>query len=451
MKKGLTSRHIQFIAIGGAIGSGLFLGSGTGIVGGGPSLLVAYGAAGLMMFFLARALGELTLNDLREGSFTRYAEEYVGPLAGFVTGWGYWMSWVMACTVDLTAIATFLQFWWPGLPLWESMLVALAAIYGINCFAVRAFGEMEFALALIKVVTIVAMIATGIAMLAFGLNFGGETPHLSTLWTHGGLFPKGLTGFLSILPIAFFSFGGTELVGVTARDAEDPAHAIPRAINGVIARVVIFYLGALGVIMVLIPWDQIGAQQSPFVLVFDKIGLPAAASVINFVVLTAVLSSSNSGLYAAGRTLAALALKGHAPAWLHGRNERGLPVRAISVSAGLMLFGVLVNYFNPSRAFGQFAIGSVILLMWSWASIAISHWCFRRKFPDLAKAEFRMPLYPYSNMAILASLLAVVAVMAFALDMVVPVVIGLVWLGGLAAFFLVFRRKTAAVAEVTPD
>ena len=449
-RAGLTSRHIQFIAIGGAIGSGLFLGSGQGIVGGGPSLLVAYAGAGVMMYFLARALGELTLNDLREGSFTRYAEEYVGPLAGFVTGWGYWMSWVMACTVDLTAIATFLQFWWPGLPLWESMLAALALIYGINCFAVRLFGEMEFCLALIKVVTIVAMIATGIAMLAFGINFGGETPHLATLWEHDGLFPKGLAGCLSILPIAFFSFGGTELVGVTARDAEDPAHAIPRAINGVIARVVIFYLGALGVIMALIPWDQIGAQQSPFVLVFDKIGLPAAASVINFVVLTAVLSSSNSGLYAAGRTLAALALKGHAPAWLHKRNDRGLPVRAIGVSAALMLVGVIVNYLNPSHAFGLLATASVLLLMWSWASIAISHWCFRRNFPERAKADFRMPLYPYSNLAILASLLAVVAVMAFALDMAVPVLIGVGWLAGLVAVYFLVRSRTAAPA-VMPD
>jgi L-asparagine transporter-like permease len=446
MSKGLTSRHIQFIAIGGAIGSGLFLGSGQGIVGGGPSLLVAYAAAGLMMYFLARALGELTMNDLREGSFTRYAEEYVGPLAGFVTGWGYWMSWVMACTVDLTAIATFLQFWWPALPLWESMLAALAFIYGINCLAVRVFGEMEFSLALIKVVTILAMIATGLAMLAFGLNFGGDTPHLATLWEHGGIFPKGLTGFLSILPIAFFSFGGTELVGITAREAEDPAHAIPKAINGVIARVVIFYLGALSVIMILIPWDQIGAQQSPFVLVFDKIGLPAAAGVINFVVLTAVLSSSNSGLFAAGRTLAALALKGHAPAWLHKRNERDLPVRAISVSAALMLVGVVVNYLNPSHAFGLLATASVILLMWSWASIAISHWCFRRNFPELAKADFRMPLYPYSNMAILAALLAVVGVMAFALDMATPVLVGLGWLGGLVVAYFLFRKKAA----VTP-
>jgi L-asparagine transporter-like permease len=360
------------------------------------------------------------------------------------------MSWVMACTVDLTAIATFLHFWWPDLPQWESMLAALALIYGINCFAVRAFGETEFWLALIKVATIVAMIGTGVAMLAFGINFGGETPHLSTLWEHDGLFPKGLTGFLSILPIAFFSFGGTELVGVTAREAEDPAHAIPKAINGVIARVIIFYLGALGVIMALIPWDQIGANQSPFVLVFDKIGLPAAAGVINFVVLTAVLSSSNSGIYAASRTLAALALKGHAPAWLHKRNERGLPARALTVSAALMLIGVLVNYLNPTKAFGQFATASVMLLMWSWASIALSHWCFRRKFPD-RKADFRMPLYPWSNLAILVSLAAVAAVMALALDMALPVLIGVGWLGGLAVLYAVFRRKAAAEDPVTPD
>jgi len=439
-RAGLTSRHVQFIAIGGAIGSGLFLGSGQGIAGAGPSLLLVYAVSGVMMYFLARALGELTLNDLREGSFTRYAEEYVGPLAGFVTGWSYWMAWSMACMVDLTAIATFLQFWWPALPLWQSMLAALALIYAINCFAVRVYGEMEFWLALVKVLTILAMIGTGIAILGFGLNFGGESSHLSTLWEHGGLFPKGFTGFLAMMPIAFFSFGGTELVGVTAREAEDPARAIPKAVNGVIGRVLIFYLGSLGIIMTLIPWDEIGVQQSPFVLVFDKIGLPAAAGLINFVVLTAVLSSSNSGLFAAGRTLAALALKGHAPAWLHKHDSRGLPVRALSVSAALMLCGVIVNYLNPSHAFGLLATASVLLLMWSWASIAISHWCFRRNFPERAKATFRMPFYPWSNLAILASLVTVVALMAFALDMALPVLIGVGWLAGLVALYAVFRR-----------
>ncbi len=445
-RAGLTSRHVQFIAIGGAIGSGLFLGSGQGIAGAGPSLLLVYAVSGLMMYFLARALGELTLNDLREGSFTRYAEEYVGPLAGFVTGWSYWMAWSMACMVDLTAIATFLQFWWPDLPLWQSSLAALALIYAINCFAVRVYGEMEFWLALVKVVTILAMIGTGIAILAFGLNFGGDAPHLSTLWEHGGLFPKGVTGFLAMIPIAFFSFGGTELVGVTAREAEDPAHAIPKAVNGVIGRVLIFYLGSLGVIMALIPWDQIGARQSPFVLVFDRIGLPAAASLINFVVLTAVLSSSNSGLFAAGRTLAALALKGHAPAWLHKHDGRGLPVRAISASAAVMLAGVVLNYLNPSKAFGLLAIASVLLLMWSWASIAISHWCFRRNFPERAKADFRMPFYPYSNLAILVSLVMVAGLMAFALDMAAPVLIGVGWLAGLVAAYFLFRRKAAPAA-----
>ncbi len=440
-KAGLTSRHVQFIAIGGAIGSGLFLGSGQGIAGAGPALLLAFAVCGVMMYFLARALGELTLNDLREGSFTRYAEEYVGPLAGFVTGWSYWMSWLMACMVDLTSIATFLQFWWPALPQWESMLAMLALIYVINRFAVRVYGETEFWLALVKVVAIVAMIATGLVILALGLNFGGETPHLSTLWEHGGLFPKGAMGFLAIIPIAFFSFGGIELVGITAREAEDPAKVIPKAVNGTIGRVVIFYLGALGIIMTLIPWDQIDPHQSPFVAVFDKIGLPAAAGLINFVVLTAVLSSSNSGLFAAGRTLAALGLKGHAPFWLHHRDARDVPIRALSLSALLMLGGVIVNYLAPSKAFGLLAIASVILLMWTWASIAISHWCFRRKFPERAVADFRMPLYPYSNLAILVSLVVTIGLMAFALDMALPVLIGLGWLSSLVVFYFIFRVR----------
>jgi L-asparagine transporter-like permease len=315
-------------------------------------------------------------------------------------------------------------------------------IYAINCFAVRLFGEMEFWLALVKVVTILAMIATGIAILAFGLNFGGETTHqLSTLWEHGGLFPKGLTGFLMILPIAFFSFGGTELVGVTAREADDPAHAIPKAVNGVIFRVGLFYLGSLGVIMMLIPWDEIGVQQSPFVLVFDRVGLPAAASLINFVVLTAVLSSSNSGLFATGRTLAALALKGHAPAWLHKHNKNGLPVRALSVTALLILFGVVVNYLNPSRAFGLLATASIMPLMWCWISIAASHWCFRHKFPERATADFRMPFYPYSNMAIIFSILAVAVLMALYLGMTVPVLIGVGWLVALVAIYLLLRVR----------
>lgn len=438
---GLTSRHVQFIAIGGAIGSGLFLGSGQGIAGAGPAMLLAYAISGLMMYFLARALGELTINDLREGSFTRYAEEYVGPLAGFVTGWSYWMSWLMACMVDLTSIATFLQFWWPSLPQWESMLAMLALIYGINCFAVRVYGETEFWLALVKVLAIVAMIGTGLAVLILGLDFGGETPHLATLWDHGGFFPKGGMGFFAIIPIAFFSFGGIELVGITAREAEDPVRVIPKAVNGVILRVVIFYLGALAIIMTLIPWDQIDAHRSPFVAVFDKIGLPAAAGLINFVVLTAVLSSSNSGLFAAGRTLAALGLKGHAPTWLHHRNERDVPIRALSLSAVLMLGGVIVNYLVPSQAFGLLAIASVILLMWTWASIAISHWCFRRKFPEKALSDFRMPLYPYSNAAILASLVATIGLMAFALDMAVPVLVGLGWLSGVALLYFVFRVR----------
>ena len=220
--RGLTSRHIQFIALGGAIGSGLFLGSGQGIALAGPSVLIAYAASGIMMYFIARALGELTLNDRRDGSFTRYAEEYVGPWCGFVTGWSYWLSWVLVGMADLTAVSSFLHFWWPDLAQWQSVLGALCGLYAINRLGVRVFGELEFWLALVKVLAILALIVTGVVIIGFGLTVGGSSPHLANLWEHGGWFPAGSIGFLSVLPITFFAFGGTELIGLTAREAEDP-------------------------------------------------------------------------------------------------------------------------------------------------------------------------------------------------------------------------------------
>lgn len=438
----LTSRHMQFIAIGAAIGSGLFLGSGAGIAQAGPSMLIAYALCGGAMYFIGRALGELTLADKREGSFIRYAEEYIGAWCGFVIGWGTWIGWGLVSMVDLAAAAAFLQFWWPGLPQWESMLVALGLIYAINRLGVRLFGEMEFWLALSKVLAILAVIAIGAAILAFGLNFGGEPSRLSTLWAHGGLFPGGLRGFAGILPLAFFAYGGVEVVGITAREADNPDHAVPKAINGVILRVTLFYVGSLGMVMTLIPWDRIDAHQSPFVLVFGKIGLPAAG-VINFVVLTAVLSSCNSGIFVMGRTLSALALKGHAPRWLHRHDKRGIPARALSASAAAALIGVVVNYLRPSEAFGLLVFSAVVPLMWCWAGIAISHWRFCRRFPERRSATFGMPFFPYANMAVLVFIGGIVLLMATVSDMALPLGLGLGLLFGLIAIHRLIRGRVA--------
>ena len=424
--RGLTGRHIQFIALGGAIGSGLFMGAGRGIAVAGPAVLAAYVASGIVMYLIARALGELTVNDPRDGSFTGYANDYIGPWCGFVTGWSYWLSWILVGMADLTAVGAFLHFWWPELPQWQSVLAGLGALYAINRMGVRLFGELEFWLAIIKVLAVSGLILAGIVILGLGLTVGDTTPHLSNLWEHGGWFPTGVKGFLSVLPITFFAFGGTELIGLTAREAEDPDRAVPRAINSVIARIFLFYVGSITVIMALFPWDGLDARQSPFVLVFDKIGLPAAAGLINFVVLTAVLSSCNSGLFATARVLAALAGQGQAPKAWGEHDKRGIPARGLTVSTAAMLGGVALNYFAPDEAFGYLLEAAILLLMWAWMVSVACHWRFRRRKGG-TPTKFRLPLFPLVNILIVAFILIIIGLMLTVLGMEVPVLLAAVW------------------------
>ena len=306
LRRGLTARHLQFIAIGGAIGSGLFLGSAAGIRNAGPALLVAYAVGGLMIFFIARALGEMALAHTQATTLDALAEDYIHPAFGFLVGWNYWMSWILVGMVDITAMAIFFKFWFPEVPQWIPALVSLMTLYGINLCGVRLFGELEFWLTLGKVITIVGMMLAGIFLLVKGIGLTGAHASLANIWNDGGMFPTGLGGFLAALPVAFFAFGGSELVGLAAGEAENPERSLPRAINGVVARILIFYIGSLAIIMALVPWRQITLTESPFVLVFTRIGLPATASLINLVLITAVLSSCNSGLFAGARTLQSL-------------------------------------------------------------------------------------------------------------------------------------------------
>jgi AAT family amino acid transporter/D-serine/D-alanine/glycine transporter len=438
--RGLTSRHIQFIALGGAIGSGLFLGSGRGIAVAGPAVLAAYVVSGVIMYFIARALGELTVNDPRDGSFTGYANDYIGPWCGFVTGWSYWLSWILVGMADLTAVSAFLHFWWPDLPQWLSVLVGLSGLYAINRLGVRLFGELEFWLAIVKVLAVSGLIVAGIVIIGFHLTVGGTTPHLANLWEHGGWFPTGIKGFLAVLPITFFAFGGTELIGLTAREAEDPDRAVPRAINSVIARIFIFYVGSITVIMALFPWDGLDARQSPFVLVFDKIGLPAAAGLINFVVLTAVLSSCNSGLFATARVLTALSGQGQAPKSWAEHDKRGIPAKGLSVSAGAMLGGVGLNYFAPDDAFGYLLEAAILLLMWAWMVSVVCHWRFRRLKGD-APTKFRLPMFPLVNILIIAFILIIIGLMLTVLGMQVPVLLAVAWFGLLLAAYRLIKPQ----------
>ncbi len=436
LSRNLKNRHIQLIAIGGTIGVGLFLGSAKAIHNAGPGLLLAYAAGGLAIFFIMRALGELLTYRPVAGSFATYADEFCGPFAGFVTGWSYWFMWILTAMAELTAIGIYVRYWLPEVPQWLPALIALVVLYGTNLLAVRVFGELEFWFALIKVVTIVALIAVGLFVIVFHTGELGATASFSNLWSHGGFLPFGIVGVLLTLQIVMFAYSGVELIGVTAGEAENPAVVLPRATNGITARILIFYLGALIVIMALVPWPQLSPTVSPFVFVFGKLGVPGAAAIINLVVITAATSSCNSGLFSTGRMLWSLAQRGQAPRAFARLNRRQVPAAGIHLSAAALLLVVLLNYLVPEKAFIWVTSIALIGTLWTWGIIMVAHARYRSAVAAgrAAPAPFRMPGAPYANWVVVAFLLGVSAMLWLDRDnrvalYVAPFWFGLLWIG----------------------
>ena len=413
LSRNLRSRHIQLIAIGGTIGVGLFLGSAKAIHNAGPGLLLAYALGGTAIFFIMRALGELMTYRPVAGSFATYADEFCGPFAGFVTGWSYWFAWVVTAMAELTAIGIYVRYWFPDVPQWLPALIALLALYGSNLLAVRVFGELEFWFALIKVVTIVALIVAGLAVIVFHVGDLGASAGFSNLWSHGGFLPFGIAGVLLTMQIVMFAYEGVELIGVTAGEAQNPAVVLPRATNGIILRILIFYIGALAVIMALVPWSELSPSVSPFVFVFEKLGVPGAAGVITVVVITAASSSCNSGLFSTGRMLWSLAQRGQGPRAFARLSPQQVPAAGIHASAALMLLGVVLNYFVPERVFTWVTSVALVGTFWTWGIIMLSHRNYRRavRAGKAAPAPFRMPGAPFANWAVLGFLLAVSALL----------------------------------------
>ena len=442
LARNLRNRHIQLIAIGGTIGVGLFLGSGKAIHTAGPGLLLAYAVGGVAIFFIMRALGELLTYRPVAGSFATYAEEFCGPLPGFITGWSYWFAWVVTVMAEITAIGVYAALWWPTVPQWLPALIALVVLYGANLLAVRVFGELEFWFALIKVVTIVALMVAGLAVLVFHAGALGRTASFSNLWTQGGFMPRGILPVLLALQIVMFAYEGVELIGVTAGEAENPAVVLPRATNGIIARILIFYIGALLVIMSLVPWSELDPKASPFVFVFGKLGLPGAASIINLVVITAAASSCNSGLFSTGRMLWTLGQRGQAPRAFGALNQRRVPAAGIHASFAVMLVGVALNYLVPERVFTIVTSVALVGTFWTWAIILISHANYRRMVAEgrAAPAPFRMPGAPLANWLVLAFLLLVTIMMARDPDTRVALYVAPVWFGLLIAGYFALRR-----------
>lgn len=442
LSRGLKNRHVQLLAIGGAIGTGLFLGSGRSIHLAGPSILFAYTITGIICFFIMRALGELLLSNLNHHSFVDFVYDYLGERAAFITGWTYWFCWISLAMADVTAAGMYIQYWFPNVAQWVPSLIILIILVIMNLTAVKLFGEMEFWFALIKVIAILALIIIGIFMIIKGFSTDAGVSSFKNLWSHGGWLPNGVSGFILSFQMVVFAFTGIELVGLTAGETENPEVVIPKAINNIPLRIIIFYVGALLVIMSIYPWDSINPDASPFVQVFAAIGISAAASIVNFVVLTSAASACNSGVFSTSRMIYSLAKENNAPESMKKLTSTQVPSNATIFSAAVILISVILNYIIPEGVFVLITSISTFCFIFIWVIIVICHLKYRKTNPKIAsKNKFKMPLYPIMNYIILAFLAFVIVTLALNSETRVALFVTPVWFIMLAVIYKILKEK----------
>lgn len=448
LKRGLKNRHIQMIALGGAIGTGLFYGSAATIGLVGPGVMLSYAIGGFFIFLVMRCMGEMTVHTPVSGAFSTFAYKYWGEMAGFISGWNYWFCYIAVSMAEITAVGIYVNYWFPDIPQWVSGFVMFLIITGINLIGVKAFGEIEFWGAIIKVLAVIVMILFGLAIIFFGFGNGGEAIGFENLYKHGGFLPKGFTGLILSLVVVTFAFGGVELIGITAGEAENPDKTIPKAINQVLYRILIFYVGSMLVLVTLFPWDKVGLTGSPFVLIFDQLGIPAAASILNIIVLTATFSAYNSCLYSNARMLFGLAEQGNAPKVLKKIGKTGVPTYCVLLSSGVVGISVILNAFLPGQVFGIVMSIAILAIIINWVMILITHNKFRKIIgpQEVAKLKFKMPFYPISNYVTMGYLIMLVILMAFLPNFRLSLYLAPVWLGVL---FLAYKLKKRRKAEDT--
>ncbi|MEN1834250.1 amino acid permease [Pseudomonas lijiangensis] len=447
LHRGLKNRHIQLIALGGAIGTGLFLGIAHTVSMAGPSVILGYAIAGLIAFFIMRQLGEMVVEEPVAGTFSHFANKYWGNFAGFMSGWNYWVLYVLVGMAELTAVGLYVQYWWPDVPTWVSAAAFFVIINLINLSSVKLYGEMEFWFSIIKVLAIVGMIVFGSYLLASGN--GGPDAAVANLWQYGGFFPNGVSGLVMAMAFIMFSFGGLELIGITAAEAQDPQRSIPRATNQVIYRILIFYVGALVVLLSLYPWQKVVTGGSPFVMIFHEMDSDVVATVLNVVVLTAALSVYNSCVYSNSRMMFGLAKQGNAPKAMLKINARGVPVNALAISALSTGTCVLINYLMPQEAFKLLMALVVAALVLNWVIITITHLKFRNAKRQANETTlFKSWGYPATNYICLAFLFGILAIMLFTPGISISVYMIPAWLIVLGmAYAIKTRNAPAAFAD----
>lgn len=446
LKRGLNARHIRFMALGSAIGTGLFYGSAKAIQAAGPSVLLAYLVAGAAVYMVMRALGEMAVRNPVSGSFGHYASHYLGPVAGFLTGWTYAFEMIIVCLADITAFGLYMGFWYPDVPRWIWVLSIVGVIGVINLMSVKVFGELEFWLSLLKVGAIIAMIAGGLGIMIFGFGLGTDSvaTGVHNLWEHGGFMPNGVSGLVASLAVVVFAFGGIEIIGITAGEAKDPGRTIPRAINAVPLRILLFYVLTLFVLMSIFPWTQIGSQGSPFVQIFDSLGIKSAATILNIVVISAAVSAINSDIFGAGRMLYGMAQQGQAPRGFAAVSRNGVPWMTAVVMTVALLVGVLLNYLIPKDVFLLIASIATFATVWVWLMILLSQVAMRRKMSpeEVAALKFPVPFWPLGPLLAIAFLVFVIAVLGYFPETQKALKVGVVWIALLCVAYWFWVRPT---------
>lgn len=455
LKRGLTARHIRFMALGSAIGTGLFYGSASAIQMAGPAVLLAYLIGGAAVFMVMRALGEMAVHNPVAGSFGHYASTYLGPMAGFILGWTYAFEMVIVAIADVTAFGIYMGFWFPEVARWTWVLGIVLVIGALNLCNVKVFGELEFWLSLLKVGAIVAMILAGLGIMAFGFSQvgSGQAVGVGNLFEHSGFMPNGVAGLIASFAVVMFAFGGIEIIGVTAGEAKDPQRVIPKAINAVPLRILLFYVLTLFVLMCLYPWPQIGSQGSPFVQIFSNLGIGSAAAVLNVVVISAAVSAINSDIFGAGRMMYGLAQQGHAPKGFSRLSRHGVPWMTVVVMGAALLVGVLLNYLIPENVFLLIASIATFATVWVWLMILITQVAMRRRMSreQMAELKFPVPFWPWGPALAIAFMVFVFGVLGYFPDTQAALLVGMVWLVFLVASYLLWCKprtgQGASVAE----
>ncbi|WP_137823306.1 amino acid permease [Pseudomonas sp. D(2018)] len=441
LQRGLSARHIRFMALGSAIGTGLFYGSASAIQMAGPAVLLAYIIAGAAVYMVMRALGEMAVHEPVPGSFGHYASSYIGPLAGFITGWTYAFEMIIVCLADVTAFGIYMGFWFPEVPRWIWVLSIVFFIGALNLCNVKVFGELEFWLSLIKVSAIVAMILAGFGIMLFGFGMSGggsgAASGIENLWVHGGFMPNGISGLVASFAVVVFAFGGIEIIGITAGEAKDPQRVLPKAINAVPMRILLFYVLTLFVLMAIFPWQQIGTQGSPFVQIFDSLGVSSAAAILNVVVISAAISAINSDVFGAGRMLFGMAQQRQAPACFGQVSRHGVPWMTVVVMAAALLLGVLLNYLIPENIFLLIASIATFATVWVWLMILLAQIGMRRRIgrAEAAALKFPVPLWPVAPAAAVGFMLFIIGVLGYFPKTQPALWVGMVWIALLVASY----------------